>query len=191
MSANLVRSLHLWHDVPTGAEPPERLNAIVEIPRDGRNKYELDKALGLFRLDRVLHSAVHFPGDYGFLPRTLGEDGDPLDVMVLMTVPVFTGCLIEVRPVGVFYLVDRGENDEKILSVALADPFTSDIKDLGELPRHALLEIEHFFLVYKDLEGARKRTQESRGFGNAAAARRTVVAAMDRYRAAAAPVSSG
>lgn len=184
MTANLIRSLHLWHDVPTGPAPPERLNAIIEIPRGSHNKYEMDKELGLFRLDRVLHSAMHFPGDYGFLPQTLAEDNDPLDVLVLMATPVFTGCLIEVRPVGVFYLADRGESDEKILTVALTDPLTSDIHDLAQLPRHTLLEIEHFFLVYKDLEGAETRRQESRGFGDARAARESVTAAKARYRAA-------
>ena len=184
MTANLIRSLHLWHDVATGADAPNLLNAIIEIPKDERNKYELDKATGLCRLDRVLHSAMHFPGDYGFLPRTLAEDGDPLDILVLMTVPVFTGCLIEVRPVGIFYLVDKGENDEKILSVPVSDPYTKDITDLGQLPRHSLLEIEHFFLVYKDLEGVRRQLQESKGFGDAAAARQTVVTCMERYTAA-------
>jgi inorganic pyrophosphatase len=182
------RPLHFWHDIPTGPTPPNLLNAIVEIPKDGRNKYELDKTLGLFRLDRVLHSAMHFPGDYGFLPRTLAEDGDPLDILVLMAVPVFPGCLIEVRPVGIFYLVDRGEQDEKILAVPVSDPFTRDIADVGQLARHTLLEIEHFFLVYKDLEGVKRQEQESRGFGDAAAAREAITAAMERYeRLAAAP----
>jgi inorganic pyrophosphatase len=180
MPANPRRSVHLWHDIPTGKEPPDLLTAVIEIPKDDRNKYELDKELGLFRLDRVLHSAVHFPGDYGFLPRTLAEDGDPLDVLVTMTVPVFTGCLIEVRPVGVFYLVDKGENDEKILAVPVRDPWTRDVTALDHLPKHTLLEIEHFFLIYKELEGV-KQQQESRGFGDAAAAKKLIGAAMDRY----------
>jgi inorganic pyrophosphatase len=187
VTANLVRSLHLWHDVPTGPDAPRLLNAIIEIARDGRNKYELDKELGLFRLDRVLHSAMHFPGDYGFLPRTLAEDGDPLDVLVMMAVPVFTGCLIEVRPIGIFYLADRGENDEKILAVPVSDPFTRDITDITQMRRHALLEIEHFFMVYKDLEGARTQRQESRGFGDAAAAQEVITSAMARYVAAGLP----
>jgi inorganic pyrophosphatase len=182
--ANLTRSLHLWHDLPTGPNPPDLLNTIVEIPKDARNKYELDKATGLFRLDRVLHSAMHFPGDYGFLPRTLAEDGDPLDILVLMAVPVFTGCLIETRPVGIFRLVDKGENDEKILSVPVSDPYTRDITDLSQIPRHTLLEIEHFFLVYKDLEGPKRHQQVSQGFGDAAAARHTITECMARYAAA-------
>ena len=101
------RGLHPWHDIPTGPEPPHEVTAVIEIPTNERNKYELDKKLGVFRLDRVLHSAVHYPGDYGFLPRTLGDDGDPLDVLVLMTIPVFTGCLVDARPIGLFHLVDR------------------------------------------------------------------------------------
>ncbi|MGE0441506.1 MAG: inorganic diphosphatase [Gemmatimonadales bacterium] len=173
--------VHLWHDVPTGANPPTVVNALIEIPKNDRNKYELDKELGIFRLDRILHSAVHYPGDYGFLPRTLAEDNDPLDILVAMTERTFTGCLIEVRPVGVFYLIDKNENDEKILAVPVADPWTEEIHDLDDLPAHTLREIEHFFLVYKELEGARIRQQESRGFGNRAAAGEIINQCMARY----------
>jgi inorganic pyrophosphatase len=172
---------HPWHDVPTGPKPPELLTAIVEIPRHSRNKYELDKELGLFRLDRLLHSAVQFPGDYGFLPRTLGDDGDPLDVLVIMTMPVFTGCLVEVRPVGIFHLVDRKANDEKIIAVPTNDPFASEIQDIGDLRAHSLREIEHFFEVYKDLEGARVR---SRGFEGRLSAGKAILAAMANYERA-------
>ena len=115
--SNHPRGLHPWHDIPTGPRPPDEVTAVIEIPTNERNKYELDKELGIFRLDRVLHSAVHYPGDYGFLPRTLGDDGDPLDVLVLMTIPVFTGCLVDARPIGLFHLVDRGAADEKVLAV--------------------------------------------------------------------------
>ena len=101
---------------------PTEVTAVIEIPTNERNKYELDKELGIFRLDRVLYSAVHYPGDYGFLPRTLGDDGDPLDVLVLMTIPVFTGCLVNARPIGLFHLVDRGAADEKVLAVPTGDP---------------------------------------------------------------------
>ena len=175
------RPFHPWHDVPTGPQPPGTLTAIIEIPRHSRNKYELDKELGLFRLDRLLHSAVQFPGDYGFLPRTLGDDGDPLDVLVIMTMPVFTGCLVEVRPVGIFHLVDRQANDEKIIAVPINDPFASEIQDIGDLRAHSLREIEHFFEVYKDLEGARVR---SRGFEGRQGAEKAILAAMANYRKA-------
>ncbi len=173
------RPFHPWHDIPTGLNVPESVTAVIEIPANGRNKYELDKELGVFRLDRVLYSAVHYPGDYGFLPRTLGDDGDPLDVLVLMTVPVFPGCLVECRPVGLFHLVDHGQADEKVLAVPLGDPYSDGQNDLDDIPAHYLREVEHFFRVYKDLEG--KHT-ETRGFEGAAAARTAVLTAMETYR---------
>jgi inorganic pyrophosphatase len=172
------RPFHPWHDIPPGLRPPEIVTAIIEIPAHGRNKYELDKELGVFKLDRVLHSAVHYPGDYGFIPRTLGDDGDPLDVIVLMSEPVFTGCLVEVRPVGVFEMTDRGERDEKIIAVPTTDPFAGSIQDLSDIRPHALREIEHFFQVYKDLEGTRI---ESHGFQDAEAAKRFIVQAINLY----------
>jgi inorganic pyrophosphatase len=171
--------LHPWHDIPTGPDVPKVLTAVIEIPRHERNKYELDKELGLLRLDRVLYSAVQYPGDYGFLPRTLGDDNDPLDVLVIMTAPVFPGCLVEVRPVGIFHLVDRGAADEKIIAVPTHDPFAGEIRDISDIRSHALNEIEHFFEVYKDLEGVRVR---SRGFGDAEAARKAVLHAVTNYR---------
>jgi inorganic pyrophosphatase len=172
------RGLHPWHDIPTGPRPPDELTAVIEIPTNERNKYELDKTLGVYRLDRVLHSAVHYPGDYGFLPRTLAEDDDPLDVLVLMTIPVFTGCLVGVRPVGLFHLVDRGIADEKVLAVALGDPYAEELMDLDDIPSHYLKEIEHFFQVYKNLEGTRT---ETRGFERAAAAKGAVMRAIELY----------
>ena len=171
--------LHPWHDIPTGPNPPEEVTAVIEIPTNERNKYELDKTLGIFRLDRVLHSAVHYPGDYGFLPRTLGDDGDPLDVLVLMTIPVFTGCLVDARPIGLFHLVDRGVADEKVLAVPMRDPYSDGLDDLADIPQHYLREIEHFFQVYKDLEGTRT---ETRGFEGAAAAKVAVTRGMTLYR---------
>ncbi len=155
------------------------VNAIIEIPTNERNKFELDKELGIFRLDRVLHSAVHYPGDYGFLPRTLGDDGDPLDVLVLMTIPVFTGCLVECRPIGLFHLIDRGKADEKVLAVPLGDPYSDGINELDDIRQHTLKEVEHFFQVYKDLEGVTTRT---RGFEGAAEAREAISRAMALYK---------
>jgi inorganic pyrophosphatase len=174
------RSFHPWHDIPTGPNPPAEVTAVIEIPTNERNKYELDKTLGVFRLDRVLHSAVHYPGDYGFLPRTLGDDGDPLDVLVLMTIPVFTGCLVGARPIGLFHLVDRGVADEKVLAVPVGDPYSDGLNDLGDIQQHYLREIEHFFQVYKDLEGTRT---ETRGFEGADAARQAIRRSMAMYEA--------
>lgn len=172
------RHFHPWHDIPTGTAPPDAVTAVIEIPTNERNKYELDKQLGVFRLDRVLYSAVHYPGDYGFLPRTLAEDDDPLDILVLTTIPVFPGCLIEARPIGIFHLVDKGRPDEKVLAVPLSDPYAAEMQSLDDVPQHYLKEIEHFFQVYKDLEGT---STETRGFEGIEAARRAIVSAMKRY----------
>jgi inorganic pyrophosphatase len=172
------RHFHPWHDIPTGQNPPDTVTAVIEIPTNERNKYELDKELGVFRLDRLLFSAVQYPGDYGFLPRTLGDDGDPLDILVLTTVPVFTGCLVEARPVGLFHLVDRGAADEKVVAVPLSDPYSEGIYELKDVPPHYLREVEHFFKVYKDLEGTRT---ETRGFEGASSARTAIVRAMETY----------
>jgi inorganic pyrophosphatase len=144
-----------WHDFPVGAHPPEVVTAVVEIPRGSRNKYELDKATGQFRLDRVLFSAVHYPGDYGFIPRTLHEDHDPLDIIVLINEPTFPGCQIDCRPLGVLKLLDRGEPDDKIIAVPSNDPFYHEYFDIADISQHYLKEVEHFFHIYKDLEGRR------------------------------------
>jgi inorganic pyrophosphatase len=144
-----------WHDFPVGSNPPEVVTAVIEIPRGSRNKYELDKVSGQFRLDRVLFSAVHYPGDYGFIPRTLHEDNDPLDVLVSINEPTFTGCQIDCRPLGVLKLLDRGEPDDKIIAVPANDPFYHDVFDIADLSQHYLKEVEHFFHIYTDLEGRR------------------------------------
>jgi inorganic pyrophosphatase len=147
--------IHPWRDLPPGRTPPEVVTAVIEIPQGSRNKYELDKESGLFRLDRVLYSAVHYPGDYGLIPRTLHEDNDPLDVLVMIKEPTFTGCLVDVRPVGVLKMLDKGEPDDKILAVPCDDPQHGEYFDIADLPGHYLREIEHFFAIYKDLEGKR------------------------------------
>ncbi len=147
--------IHPWHDLAPGPRPPEELTAVIEIPTGSRNKYELDKATGLFRLDRVLYSAVTYPGEYGLIPRTLFDDGDPLDVLVRVEEATFTGCQIDVRPIGVLKMLDRGDPDDKILAVPWHDPRYEEYYDIADFPQHYLKEIEHFFLIYKDLEGRR------------------------------------
>ena len=147
--------MHMWRDLSPGAFAPEQVTAIVEIPRGSRNKYELDKDTGMLRLDRVLYSAVHYPGDYGFIPRTLHEDGDPLDILVRINEPTFPGCMVDARPIGVLKMLDRGEPDDKILAVPVNDPFHGEYFDIADLPGHYMKEIEHFFHIYKDLEGKR------------------------------------
>ena len=170
-----------WHDIPAGPHPPEQVTAIIEIPAGSRNKYELDKATGHFKLDRVLYSAVHYPGDYGFIPRTLHEDGDPLDVLVKINEPTFPGCQITARPLGVLCMLDKGEPDDKILAVPADDPYYHDVFDIADLSPHYLKEVEHFFLIYKDLEGKR---MEITGWKPATMAMTIIEDSLTRYTAA-------
>jgi len=125
---------------------------VVEIPKGSRNKYEMDHSIGRIRLSRMLFTSTRYPADYGFLPDTLAEDGDPLDVMVLLEEPTFPGCSIRVRPVGLFWMADEKGPDAKILSVPAADPRWAQIQELRHLPEYLLAEIRHFFEVYKELE---------------------------------------
>lgn len=125
---------------------------MIEIPKGSRNKYEYDKKKKVFRFDRMLFSSVHYPSDYGFIPDTLAEDGDPLDALVLVWEPTFPGCLIEARPVGLFKMWDEKGPDQKILCVPISDPLWNYIASLSDVPPHLLKEIEHFFSIYKDLE---------------------------------------
>lgn len=170
--------IHPWKDLPPGRQPPDVVTAVVEIPGGSRNKYELDKDSGLFRLDRVLYSAVHYPADYGLIPRTLHEDGDPLDVLVYIEQPTFTGCLIDVRPIGVLRMLDRGEPDDKIVAVPVADPLTGDYFEVAGLPAHYLREVAHFFGIYKDLEGKRVEVVD---WADAKDARRVIIESIERY----------
>lgn len=139
--------------VSPGPEIPEIVNVIVEIPKGRRSKFEVDKTTGLLKLDRYLYSSSMYPGDYGFIPQTLAEDGDPLDVLVMVNEPTFSGCLIEARPLGIFRMTDRGDNDYKVLAVPNTDPIFADYRDLWRVPPHFLREVEHFFGTYKQLEG--------------------------------------
>jgi inorganic pyrophosphatase len=125
---------------------------MIEIPKGSRNKYEYDPDRRALKFDRMLFSSMHYPSDYGFFPDTLSEDGDPLDALVLVWEPTFPGCLIEVKPVGVFKMRDEKGPDEKILCVPITDPLWNHIERLKDVPPHLLKEIEHFFTVYKDLE---------------------------------------
>ncbi|HWP34913.1 MAG TPA: inorganic diphosphatase [Thermodesulfobacteriota bacterium] len=154
---------------------------MIEIPRGSRNKYEWDRRRGAFRLDRVLYASVHYPGDYGFIPDTLAEDGDPLDILVLVEQPSFTGCLIEARPVGMLEMADDKGRDLKILAVPAVDPRFDEIADLSALPGHWKLEIAEFFEIYKRLEG--KRTDVG-GWHGAAAAWAAILEAEEAARRA-------
>ena len=125
---------------------------VVEIPKGSRNKYEMDHETGEIFLDRMLFTATRYPADYGFIPDTLAEDGDPLDIMALVSEPTFPGCRIRVRPIGVFLMEDQGHADHKVLSVPLGDPLWPNAENLDDIPAHVLSEVEHFFGVYKELE---------------------------------------
>ena len=138
---------------------PGVVNAIIEIAKGRRSKFELDESSGLFKLDRYLFSSSHYPGDYGFVPQTLAEDEDALDVLVMVNEPTFTGCLIESRVVGMFRMHDRNTNDFKILAVPDRDPLYQDYRTLKDVPAHFLREVEHFFATYKQLEGVHVEPQ--------------------------------
>ncbi len=160
------------------------VDAMIEIPRGSRNKYEWDAKRRAFRLDRVLYVSVHYPGDYGFIPGTLAEDGDPLDILVLVDEPSFTGCLIEARPIGMLEMADEKGRDLKILSVPAVevDPRFAEIDDLPKLPGHWKLEVAEFFEIYKRLE--HKRTDVGAWY-DAAAAWKAIGEAFDAARHAA------
>lgn len=139
--------------LPSGPDVPFRVHAVVEVPKNTRNKVEYDPEWHIFRIDRVLYSPVRYPGDYGFVPSTHSLDGDALDVLVMVTEPTFTGCVITVRPVGMLEMTDEAGCDIKILAVPARDPRYEEIQDLHHIPKHLLTEIRYFFQVYKDLEG--------------------------------------
>jgi inorganic pyrophosphatase len=168
-----------YKKLPTGKQSPKVVNAIVEVPKGERNKYEYDPELGVFKLDRVLYSSVHYPTSYGFIPNTLAEDGDPLDVMVMTHGATFTGCLIEVRPVGLLKMRDDKGNDDKVLSVPINDPIYNNVRKLADLPPHLPAEIEHFFTVYKQLEG---KHVESFGWHDFFVAEREILNAVQRLK---------
>ena len=158
----------------------EAVVAFVEIPRGSRNKYEYDPELERVVLDRRLFTSMSYPADYGFIVDTLGEDGDPLDALILVSEPTFPGCAIRVRPVGVFHMADEKGPDEKIICVPLKDPAWMRISDVHDIPAELRNEIEHFFQVYKDLEGEKV---ETRGFGNRSEAEALVDEARTRATA--------
>ena len=165
--------------IPPGTDIPSVVNMIVEIPKGCRNKFEVDKETGLIKLDRYLYSSSVYPGDYGFIPQTLAEDGDPLDILVMVNEPTFSGCLIEARVVGMFRMKDKGADDYKVLGVPNNDPLFGHVKSLEDVPPHFLREVEHFFGTYKQLEGAHI---ESLGWIGAEESTQEVRDSVDRFR---------
>jgi inorganic pyrophosphatase len=145
--------MNLWHEVSIGKNVPEEFNCIIEIPKGSFNKYEVDKETGLIALDRANYSQAPYPFDYGFVPQTLWDDGDPLDVIVLATFPLAPGILVRVRAVAVMDMTDSGDSDYKIIAVPLEDRRWEDIKDLSDINKHTIREFTHFFETYKQLKG--------------------------------------
>jgi inorganic pyrophosphatase len=171
--------MNLWHELPPGPDWPRVIYVVVEIPKKSRNKYEYDEQGGFVKLDRVLFSSLHYPGDYGFIPQTLHADGDPLDVLVMINEPTFASCVIEARPLGVFRLIDKGQLDDKILAVPHTDPLFKEYHTLENVPPHFLEEMGHFFSVYKDLESAEV---VGRGWEGLERAYAEIERAVERYR---------
>ena len=165
-------------ELPTGRDVPNVINAVIEIPKGSSNKYEYDKDYNVFRLDRTLYSPVHYPGAYGFIPRTHAEDGDPLDVVVIVENATFTGCLIEVRPLGVLIMRDDMGLDHKILAVPVNDPRMREVHGLQHLPSHYLAEVDYFFNIYKDLEGKKSDTY---GWEDRLVAHQVIKESVQRY----------
>lgn len=161
--------MNIWHDIPPARIRPDNFTAVIEIPKGGKNKYEMDKETGLLRLDRVLYTATHYPANYGFIPRTYADDGDPLDVLVMCQEPIVPMTLVQCYPIGVIQMTDDASTDEKIIAVPFRDPSLSDYRDIAELPRHTFEEIRHFFSVYKTLEGKSTAVDEILGHKEALA----------------------
>ena len=167
-----------WHDIDPRNAAPELLDCVIEIPRGGRLKYELDKNTGLLRLDRVLFSAVFYPANYGFIPRTYCDDKDPLDILVLGQEPVVPLCILTARPIGVMQMMDQDEEDDKIIAIHEHDPAYNHLRDISELPNHTLQELQRFFEDYKALELKRVRIER---FRNRADAQKIIDTAFKLY----------
>lgn len=144
--------MNLWHDISTGDNVPNEINVIIEINKGSKNKYEIDKKTGLIALDRVGHTAQDYPFDYGFVPQTLWDDEDALDVVLLTTHPLLPGILVNARPVAIMNMIDSGDADDKIIAVPVGDPRWAEVKDLSDINKHTLKEMEHFFTTYKKLQ---------------------------------------
>ncbi len=168
-------------DLEPGPASPKRVRMVVEIPKDSGHKYEYEPSLGLFLLSRSLHSPMHYPGDYGFIPGTVAEDEQPLDIIALASSPSFTGCLIEARPVALLDMMDGPTVDHKIIAVATGDPRYATIADAEDLRAHIRRELEHFFAIYKELEG---RVMQLRAWAGAREAHRIIEESRARYLAA-------
>jgi inorganic pyrophosphatase len=172
-------TLHPWHGTEYGNNAPDIVNAIIEIPKGSRAKYEIDKATGLLKLDRMIYSSFHYPINYGFIPKTLGEDKDPLDILVLTSIAIQPLCIVESKVIGVMQMIDSGDADDKIIAVAKNDPSVNYINELSELPTHFFAELRNFFEEYKKLE---KKTVVVDEFQEKEKAHNIITQAIERYR---------
>lgn len=170
--------MNIWHDLNPERVKPEDFICVIEISKGSKKKYELDKETGLIILDRILHTATHYPANYGFIPRTYGDDNDPLDVLVLCSETVDPLTLIRVYPIGVMRMVDDGHDDEKIIAIPYNDPTYNSFKDISELPKHIFDEMQHFFTVYKHLE---HKTTAVNEIGNRKDALEIIESAIKQY----------
>src|SRR6478735_6799361 len=175
----MMTILHPWHGVSYGDKAPRIVNAVVEIPQGSRCKYEIDKNSGLLKLDRVIYSSFYYPVNYGFIPQTYGDDKDPLDILVITSLPVVPLTLKEAKIVGVMQMIDSGDADDKIIAVANNDPAVNHYNNIEELPAHFFQELRHFFEEYKTLE---KKTVKVADFGDKAKALVIIEDAMHLYR---------
>lgn len=170
---------HPWHGVHFGEGAPRIVNAVIEIPEGSRTKYEIDKATGLLKLDRVIYSSFHYPVNYGFIPQTLGQDNDPLDILVICSQTIQPLCLVEAAVIGNMQMIDTGKKDDKIIAVALNDPSVNHYKNIEELPQHFLVELKNYFEQYKVLEN---KKVEIDNFQDKAEALKIIQEAIDFYK---------
>lgn len=171
--------MNIWHDIDSKKISADNFMAVIEIPKGCKTKYELDKETGMLKLDRILHTATHYPANYGFIPRTYGDDKDPLDVLVLCSEKIFPLTLVKCYPIGVITMVDSGERDEKIIAVPFKDPVYNGYTDISQLPQHMFNEMKHFFEVYKALEHKVTTVDEVKGVDEA---KKIINSAIDSYR---------
>lgn len=171
--------LHPWHGASYGDKAPAQINGLVEIPQGSRAKYEVDKTTGLLKLDRVIYSSFHYPVNYGFIPQTLGYDGDPLDILIICSQSIQPLCLIETAVIGNMQMIDAGKQDDKIIAVAVNDPSVNHIKSMEELPSHFLAELRNFFEQYKVLENKKVMIDN---FQDRATALQIINDAIDLYK---------
>ncbi len=173
--------MNLWHDISVGKKAPEEINCIIEISKGSHNKYEIDKETGLIKLDRANYGAAPYPFEYGFVPKTLWEDGDALDVILLATYPIHPGILVKVRPVALMEMTDSGESDYKLIAVPVDDKRFDDIKDLPDLNKHSLREFQDFFENLKNLKDNKKGSNEIHGFKSKDDAMKAIAHGIELY----------